>query len=155
MGYWMIVLDEKNILLGLEAEDRNDCIRKIAAVMEKNGYLGPDYAEEAIRREEQYPTGLPTDGVVVAIPHANKGTVHHTGIGMAVLAKPVPFYNMADHGQQLQVEMVFLLANTDPNQQLDDLRRLMECFCEEELLQAMKAAKEPGDVLAALAQVEP
>ena len=35
MGYWMIVLDEKNILLGLEAEDRNDCIRKIAAVMEK------------------------------------------------------------------------------------------------------------------------
>ena len=50
---------------------------------------------------------------------------------------------------------MFLLANTDPNQQLDDLRRLMECFCEEELLQAMKAAKEPGDVLTALAQVEP
>ena len=27
-------------------------------------------------------------------------------IGMAVLARPVPFYNMADHGQQLQVEII-------------------------------------------------
>ena len=150
----MIVLDEKNVILGLEAQDRDDCIRKIAAVMEKNGYIGSDYADEAIARENQYPTGLPTDGVIVAIPHANKGTVHHTGIGMAVLTKPVLFHNMADHSQELEAEMVFLLANTDPDKQLDDLRKLMECFSEEELLLKMKNAREPKDILDVFAQME-
>ena len=150
----MIVLDEKNVILGLEAQDRDDCIRKIAAVMEKNGYIGSDYADEAIARENQYPTGLPTDGVIVAIPHANKGTVHHTGIGMTVLTKPVLFHNMADHSQELEAEMVFLLANTDPDKQLDDLRKLMECFSEEELLLKMKNAREPKDILDVFAQME-
>ena len=150
----MIVLDEKNVILGLDARDRDDCIRRIARVMEENGYIGPDYADEAIARENRYPTGLPTEGVIVAIPHANKGTVYHTGIGMAVLARPVPFYNMADHSQPLQAQMVFLLANTDPDKQLDDLRRLMECFGEEELLLKMKNAREPKEILAVFSQME-
>ncbi len=150
----MIVLDEKNILLEMQADNRDDCIRKIVARMAENGYVGLDYAEHVIAREEQYPTGLPTEGVIVAIPHSNKGTVQHTGIGMAVLQNPVGFYNMADKQELLQAEMVFVLANSDPEKQLDDLRRLMECFSEEETLLAMRAAKSPSEIVKIMASVE-
>jgi len=150
----MVELDPKNIVFGLEADSRDDAIRKLCGVMERNGYLGPDYAGFVIERENKYPTGLPTEGVVTAIPHANKGTVLHTGIGMAILKHPVGFYNIADHSDLLQAELIFVLANVDPDKQLGDLQSLMGCFSHAELLREMRAAAAPEQVIEILGRME-
>lgn len=150
----MLELDKKNVIIGLEAQDRDDCIRKIVAHMAENGYVGLDYADAVIERENKYPTGLPTEGVVTAIPHANCGTVHITGMALAVLTRPVGFYNMADSSELLQAEIVCVIANTDANQQLSTLRQLMTCFSEEELLLKIKAAQTAEEIIEILANAE-
>ena len=150
----MIELDKKNVIIGLEADDRDDCIRKIVARMAENGYVGLDYADAVIERENKYPTGLPTEGVVTAIPHASCGTVHITGMALAVLAHPVGFYNMADSSELLQPEIVCVIANTDANQQLSTLRHLMTCFSEEELLLKIKAAQTAEEIIDILVNAE-
>ncbi len=150
----MVELDKRNIIFDLEADNSDDCIRKIVAVMAENGFVDADYAERAIEREKRYPTGLPTDGVITAIPHAAEGTVHKSGIGMAIMQKPVGFYNMADHEDLLMAELVFVLANENPDKQLGDLQSLMRCFSKEELLIEMKNAKTPEQVIDIFARME-
>ncbi|MBR5559338.1 MAG: PTS sugar transporter subunit IIA [Oscillospiraceae bacterium] len=150
----MLELDKRNVILGLEASDRDDCIRKIVAHMAENGYVGLDYADAVIERENKYPTGLPTEGVVTAIPHANCGTVHITGMALAVLTHPVGFYNMADSSELLKPEIVCVIANTDASQQLSTLRQLMTCFSEEELLLKIKAAATAEEIIDILANAE-
>lgn len=143
----MLTLDTRNIIFNMDAKDRDDCIRKLAALMCQNGYIGEDYAEYVIQREKEYPTGLPTEGIQVAIPHANKGTVYNTGIGIALLNKPICFYNMADGDEALDVEMVFMIANTDPDKQLKDLSKLMCCFSEECTLKNIKNAPTAEEIV--------
>jgi len=150
----MLELEKKNVIIGLEAQDRDDCIRKIVARMAENGYVSLDYADAVIERENKYPTGLPTEGVITAIPHANCGTVHITGMALAVLTHPVGFYNMADSSELLQAEIVCVIANTDANQQLSTLRQLMTCFSEEELLLKIKAAQTAEEIIEILANAE-
>ena len=151
----MITLDERNICLGLKADDRDDCIRKICAVMAENGYVGADYADAVIARENDYPTGVPTEGVIVAIPHSNKGEVFRTGVGVAVLASPVGFYNMVDPDSLLMAELVFVLANYDPGKQLDDLSALMGCFSDAEILKKFRNVNTAAELVTLFEQFEP
>lgn len=143
----MLALDTANIIFDMDAADRDDCIKQLAALMQRNGYIGEDYVDCVIQRENEYPTGLPTDGVQVAIPHSNKGTVYKTGIGVAVLKSPVSFFNMVDKSEALNVELVFMIANTDPDKQLSDLRKLMCCFSEECTLVDMKKATTADEIV--------
>jgi len=151
----MLHIDEKNIRLGLIAEDRDDCIRKICAVMAGNGYVGGDYADAVIEREKMYPTGLPTEGTIVAIPHAAEGEVLRTGVGIAVLESPVGFYNIADPEELLMAEVVFVLANFEPGKQLDDLRSLMECLSEPEMLKGIRYAACASEIVEIFRSFEP
>ena len=151
----MFYIDEKNICLGLEADDRDDCIRKICAIMAKNGYIGDDYADAVIARENEYPTGLPTEGPLVAIPHALQGTVFKTGAGIAVLTSPVGFYNIAEPEELLMVEVVFVLANFEPEKQLNDLKLLMECCSDREMLEGIRNAKSESEIVELFETYEP
>jgi len=151
----VIILDERNILLGLVADSRDDCIRKICAAMVKNGYIGEDYAEAVITRENEFPTGLPTEGAIVAIPHSNQGQVFRTGAAVAVLKSPVGFYNMVDPESLLMAEIVFILANSDPDKQLDDLRDLMDCLSDSEMLISIRDADTASEIAEIFKMFEP
>ena len=62
---------DTHILLDLEAHDRTEAITHLSAVWEQAGIIKPGYGAAVIQREMEYPTGLPTEGVHVAIPHAS------------------------------------------------------------------------------------
>jgi PTS system galactitol-specific IIA component len=151
----MFTLDEKNICLNLAADDRDDCIRKICDMMVENGYVGRDYADAVIVRENEYPTGLPTEGCIVAIPHSNKGEVFQTGVGIAVLQEAVGFYNMEEPEELLMAEIVFILANSDPQKQLDDLGKIMGCFSDAEMLRKIRNVRTKSEMVELFEQFEP
>jgi len=146
----MSILNKKNVLLGVQINDYQEAIRILGNQMVENGYIQPEYIDSVIEREKQYPTGLPTDGVHVAIPHANAEFVKRSAIGVMTLLKPVTFRNMGDATENLDVEMVFLLANADQSDQPESLQRLMRCFSEEETLMKMKTAETSDEIVAVL-----
>ena len=138
----MIVLDEKNIILDCDAQDWEQVIRIAGARLRENGYIDDAYIEAIIEREKEYPTGLPTDDVITALPHANSGAVYKTGVCVVRLAHPVDFRNMGDPEETLPVEMAFVLANASgPDAHLEDLQELMDCFTRVGLLADLKRAQ--------------
>ena len=74
-----------NIMVGLEAKDNGDAIMKMVECLAGNGHVNKGYYDDVMAREAQYPTGLPTEGVRIAIPHANSEHILDSTIGVAVL----------------------------------------------------------------------
>ncbi|MBV1758409.1 MAG: PTS sugar transporter subunit IIA [Dethiosulfatibacter sp.] len=125
---------KENIIIGLQATDRNDAIMKIVQLLVTNGHVKETYYDSVVAREEIYPTGLPTEGVRIAIPHASSEDIIESTIGMAILETPVVFNNMADDSEELDVKIVFLIANAASTEQPKILKQLMEKFSDEDLL---------------------
>jgi PTS system galactitol-specific IIA component len=146
----MFILDNQNVLLGIEATDQWEAIRILGNQMVENGFIEEAYIDAVIERETQYPTGLPTEGVKVAIPHANANHVIKSTIGVMTLIKPVTFRSMGDATEKLDVEVIFLLANADQMDQPESLQRLMQCFSEEEALIKMKESTTTDEILMVL-----
>lgn len=143
----MILHDSANILLDLEVNNKVEVLEEIVKVMYKNGYIKKGYLNDVLEREEIFPTGLPTEGVKIAIPHASSNSIVKSGVGVAVLRKPVVFNNMVEPEEELEVEIVFLLANMDKNEQVKELQKLMDFFSEGDTLLKIKKASSVNEIV--------
>lgn len=143
----MISFNEENILFDLDKTNKEEAIKAIIDNMVETGYVKEDYYKDVIEREKLYPTGLPTEPIGVAIPHAKSEHVYQSGVGIAVLKKPVDFVNMADDNDTVKAKMIFLLVNKDPNDQIEDLGKLMEVFSSETILKEIAETKTPQDLI--------
>ena len=144
----MIESVKELVIMNLEASDRDDAIRKLCAVLEKEGYIGSKYCDAVIARENEYPTGLPSDGVFAAIPHAFSDDCKKTGTAVGILSNPVTFHNIADPEDTVDVELVFLLANaSSDDDHVEALGELMECMSKPSLLEDIKNASSAEEVV--------
>jgi PTS system galactitol-specific IIA component len=123
----------------LEAADAGSVITHLAARLAARGCVGGEYGAQTLAREHQHPTGLPTRPFCIAFPHAEPEGVARSALAVAALRRPVTFKNMADPDEDLAVEIVFLLANGQPEEQIGTLRQLAELFGQAEKLAALRA----------------
>lgn len=140
----MLAVTSENVLINLEADSSGEVIRLLTELLVKSGCVKSEYADVVITREEQYPTGIPTAGLSVAIPHGFADDyVLEPSVGVATLARPILFRNMFDPEEELAVGMVFLIAmsSKDKNKLAGDLERVMSILSNGDLLSRLYAAK--------------
>ncbi|HET7143589.1 MAG TPA: PTS sugar transporter subunit IIA, partial [Anaerolineales bacterium] len=82
----------------------------------------------------------------IAFPHADAEGVNQSALGMAVMRQPVKFQNMADPDEGLDVILVFMLANRDPQEQIQTLRNLAVLFGQPEKLVELRDQATLGGV---------
>lgn len=139
----MLEIDAKYIFHDLEAADAQSAIALMCAPLHDQGAVRATYADETIAREHKHPTGLPTQPFAIAFPHAEAEGVHRSALAVATLKAPVQFRNMADPDEELPVEIIFLLANREPEEQVQALRRLAMIFGEAEKLVSLRQMQDP------------
>lgn len=130
-------LDAACVQLNIQAEDWQNAIRKACQPLIENGYVKPGYPEDVIERELQWPTGLPTIPVAVAIPHALKpDNVVKAQVAACRLTGPVKFTQSggSPDDEQVNVGLVFILALKDAKAQLNLLQKLMIAISDEKML---------------------
>lgn len=64
-------INEKNIFVDLEVRDFPELITLIAQPLVEDQDVVAEYPSQVIKREEGFPTGLPTEPIGVAIPHTD------------------------------------------------------------------------------------
>lgn len=141
------LFDPKIILFDVEADDSTDLLRKLSARLLEEGYVKESFAEAVIEREKIYPTGLPTPGVMVALPHTKPEHVIKPGILVANLKKSVLFKEMGSGINDIATELVFMLAVNDPSSQVDVLKKLMQIFSKEEVLIKLKYSNNEAEII--------
>ena len=126
--------NETLIAFDLQAGDAQEVIDLLAGRMHAQGLVAAEYGAQTWEREQHHPTGLPTKPFCIAFPHADAEGVHRSALGVAVMRQPVTFQNMADPDEGLDVSVIFMLANRDPEEQIQTLRNLAMLFGQPEKL---------------------
>ncbi|WP_461207527.1 PTS sugar transporter subunit IIA [Clostridium sp. DL1XJH146] len=141
------LLDEKLILLNTKVKDKFEALDNLSNLLYKEGYVKKSYMEAIKEREKNFATALPTEGVGVAIPHADIEHVNDPIIGICILEEPVEFCMMGNHDEKVSVEILFMLALKEHHAQIEMLQNLMELLQNKELLMELKNSKTTAKVM--------
>jgi PTS system galactitol-specific IIA component len=142
------LLNEEHILTGVEAADAQDAIGKLTEVLVETDYVTPEFSEDVWEREGTFPTGLPTQPLAVAIPHADPDHVKRSAVCVGVLNSPVRFSQMGTDGSTvLDVPIIFLLAIKEKEKQVEMIQQLMTLIQTPELLDGLSKAESPSDAI--------
>ncbi|MBS4207879.1 PTS sugar transporter subunit IIA [Bacillus sp. FJAT-50079] len=131
-----IIFDEDLVILDLRATDREDVLMKIGGILIDRGYVNGDFINAIIKRERDFPTGIKTQSIGVAIPHTDTEYVNQASIIVGVLSKPVVFQQMVSD-EDIAINIVFMLAIKEPEQQLTMLQRLVDIIQDDTTLNSI------------------
>jgi len=134
----VLTFNEKLVALDLNAVDARTVIEVLAGKLHSQGLVVAEYGEQTYARELVHPTGLPTQPFCIAFPHADAEGVKESSLALAILSKPVVFKNMGDPEEDLQVFLVLMLANRNPEEQIQTLRNLALLFGEPDKLSTLR-----------------
>ena len=83
--------DKNYLAVSLSGENDKEILGQMADVMFQEGYVNEGFHNAIIRREENFPTGLPTGEINVAIPHTDPEYVNRPAVCLGILDSPVKF----------------------------------------------------------------
>lgn len=135
------MLRKELIKLNLEAENFEEALKSMAQAFVDAGVAKESYPEAIVEREKVYPTALPATAFDIAVPHTFAEHVNEPAMGIAVLKKPVEFRQMGSPDIILHPQVLFMLAITDPEDQITLLRKIMSLIQNEESLNDIKNAQ--------------
>lgn len=120
----------------------------MSEILIEKGYVKESFTKGILDREEMFPTGLDTEGVIkVAIPHTDAKHVITPAILIAKLKKPIVFKEMGSDTNEVKVSLIFMLALHSHEEQLETLNKLMNVFSSGEILKGIYESKLSCEVL--------
>lgn len=123
--------------LQMDAETVEQLFVQIASQLKQRGYVNDGYLEGIIHRERQFPTGLITEYLNVALPHSDTEYIRKPFIYVARNHEPVMVRQMGDN-QEMAVKDFFFLGIKEPSKQVGLLQELMTLFQKKEFVTKLK-----------------
>lgn len=130
---------KKIALFQSEVKSQKEALSIIATCLYQKGLVKDSFAENVLKREEVFPTGLLINDVGIAIPHTDAEHVNDSQIAFMSLKKPVTFYEMGTADKEISVSLIFMLALKEPHAQLEMLQKLITMFQKKEVVQKLQA----------------
>jgi PTS system galactitol-specific IIA component len=149
----MDLLKVEHIVVGLDALDARDAVDKLVQMLVATGHVTPEFAEDVWRREATFPTGLPTQPLAVAIPHADPDHVFKSAVCIGVLKAPVKFAQMGTDGSTiLDAHILFILAIKEREKQVEMIQQLMTLIQSPMLLEGLTKTQDPDSAIELIRQ---
>ncbi len=134
------------IRLDLDVANSEEAIRTLAEDFVRVGVVKPSFVDAVLEREKRSPTALPAVAYDIAIPHTVSQHVITPAMNVAILKHPVEFQQMGSPEITLHPQVLFMLAISDPKDQLTLLRRIMKMLQNKELLDQVRYAKSEEEI---------
>ncbi len=135
----MLELNKEYITISESSSNKNEAIREVASLLEKNGFVKGDYVEGMLEREKQISTYLENG---IAIPHGTpdkKDAVLKTGVQVIFYPKGIDW----DNGNRVRL-VVGIAASS--NEHLDILRALTHSVMDKDLNVKLDQVKTVDDI---------
>lgn len=133
-------------------DDWRDAIRACCKPLEADGTVEPIYAEEIVACVEKHgPYIVLIPGV--AMPHSTENATgcNGTAIGFMRVAEPVHF---AEGDPEKDAQIFFTLCSTNQEEHFANMQRLSAILTDDSVVEKLKAATTPEDLLAIDALVD-
>ncbi|GGB58628.1 PTS galactitol transporter subunit IIA [Lentibacillus populi] len=120
------LFDEGLVDLEVDFSSQEEIFELISNVLNDKGYVENSFKSAILKRESEFPTGLATETMKIAIPHTDVMHVRKPFIYVAKLKKPIPFLHMGTDDDWVDVENIFVLGIKEPSEQVGLLSLIME-----------------------------
>lgn len=127
--------------LQVQANSEEELFAVIAERLLELGYVYSDYLTGITLRERNFPTGLITQHLNIALPHSDTEYVKKPFIYIVRLKQPVIVRQMGDN-QEMLVKDIFFLGIKEPTKQVGLLQLLITLFQEETFMEALQNVEE-------------
>ena len=129
-----------------------EAVRLSAESLVEDGSVSPDFYKQIIACIEKYGPYVVFDHNV-AMPHTTENAegAFKTGIGFMVSEKLIDFGEDED-GEKKEANLFFTLSSANPEEHMNNIMQLSSIFMNDDLLDALAAARTPEDILAAEAK---
>ena len=136
------MLENIEVVKITKAANCEEAIAMLAKQMVANGWAREGLQEAVIERERKYPTGLHTPSLDVALPHADAEWTLEPSLLVGVLQEPVAFKAMDGSSEDIQAQLIFLLAIPSPGSHVRLLQSLTKLIANKNLLVLYEQADE-------------
>lgn len=127
--------------LQVQANSEEELFAVIAERLLELGFVYSDYLTGITLRERNFPTGLITQHLNIALPHSDTEYVKKPFIYIVRLKQPVIVRQMGDN-QEMLVKDIFFLGIKEPTKQVGLLQLLITLFQEEAFMEALQNVEE-------------
>ncbi len=131
--------------LGIDGRTENEIFEKVYVILKSRGYVTEDYLEGIKKREEEFPTGLITKFLNIALPHSEPEFVNKAFVCIVRLEKNVIVRQMGDN-QEIQVKDLFFLGIKDGRSQAGLLSQFVNLFMDEEFVIQYSSMSEEASI---------
>lgn len=139
------------VFFDVDAKDEHELFEQLGERLRPLGCITDDWLERIESREGQYPTGLHTKTIGIALPHAD-GCVREQYIAVVKPVRPVVFRPMAGIGGPVEASLVLNLGVTRDGGQVEVLQQLMNVFMDEDSVAEIMAQTTPEGMVRALSR---
>jgi galactitol PTS system EIIA component len=140
-----LFIDDAIIETKMAAADSASVITKIGKKLMQAGLVNDDFIDAVIKREIEYPTGLPTK-IPVALCHTDPEYVKCSFLTLVTLETPVQFHEMGNPNNIQEVKIVFFLGILNKDKHIDILKNIMKFIQSEQLLQSICATDSKPEI---------
>lgn len=143
------MIHSDTIFLNLHAEKRNALFNTIASRLKSLKYVNDSYLSALEKREDQFPTGLISKYLTIALPHADPINVNKPFLAIAKNYKTIDMRQMGNN-EKIATKYFFFLGITNPSYQVILLKKFVELlrdknFCDD--FKRQKSCEEMYDFL--------
>lgn len=132
-----IIFQEEQVLKFAGLKKKEEVLSAIADALCEQGLVKDTYKEAILNREKEFPTGLNTGGINLAIPHADVVHVNKPAIAIAILDKPVEFQAMDEPEQTILVQVVVMLALKEAHGHIEMLQKVVGFIQDQSLVKQL------------------
>ncbi|HEL1639607.1 PTS sugar transporter subunit IIA [Streptococcus suis] len=133
------------IQLDCNVSEHTDLFQLIGKELKEKGYVTDQYLEALLEREREFPTGLKTRYVNIAIPHTDPHVIERPFIYVVKNSQPINMLQMGDNSEMTCHYFLFL-GIKDPKGQVGLLAALMDIFSQEAFAHQFIQAETPLDM---------
>ena len=126
-----------------------EAVRLSAESLVEDGSVDAEYYKQIVACIEQYGPYVVFDHNV-AMPHTTENATgaDKTGVGFMVSEKMIDF-GVDEDGEKKEANLFFTLSSTNPDEHMNNIQQLSAIFMNDDLLDALAAARTPEDILEA------
>jgi PTS system galactitol-specific IIA component len=134
----------------LDFSNNIEALKFLSSKLYEKGYVKKEYEQAILDRENEYPTGLPSVDIKIAIPHADHTLVKKAALAIGVLKNSVEFKSMEDPEKSLDVSIIIMLALNEPHGHIEMLQNIVRLIQNPNVLKEIVEASSNDEVIGKL-----
>lgn len=135
MAFNEVISEE--LVFFLDVGTKDELFESMFHELQDRGIVKSSFLPAIKLREDEFPTGLATETLGVALPHTDPEHVNNEAICIGILKEPVIFRHMGMASQEVAVQLVFMLALKEPENQLEALQTVIELIQNKNFLKSL------------------